>query len=386
MSKAAEADLAAPATPAVSMAPMAPMAPVAPVAPVAPMASAASLSLRYGLHVRQRLRRLLALLAALALLFAVDLATGPSGMPLALLWQGLLNPEGMALGQRVILWEVRLPFATMAVLVGASLGLAGAQMQTVLNNPLASPFTLGLSAAATVGASVAILTGFDAFGLGPQIALPLGAFAGAVAAALLIHLLAWRWGASVGAVVLFGIALMFTFEALLWLLQFMADANALQQIVFWNMGSLARSTWPKIAVLAAVLALCFGWTQRQAWQMTALRSGEDHARSSGVAVERLRLESLLRVCLLSATALAFVGTIGFVGLVGPHIARLALGEDHRFYLPASALAGALMLSGASILSKTLVPGVVLPIGIVTALVGVPVFMALVMRSREGLRL
>jgi iron complex transport system permease protein len=344
------------------------------------------LSQRYGAHVRQRLRRLLYLLALLALLFVADLATGPSGMPLSVLWQGLLDAEQMELGQRVILWDVRLPYAVMAVLVGASLGLAGAQMQTVLNNPLASPFTLGLSAAATVGASLAILTGFDAFGLGQQIALPLGAFAGAAVAALLIHLLAWRWGASVSAVVLFGIALMFTFEAVLWLLQFMADSNALQQIVFWNMGSLGRSTWPKIAVLASVLALCFAWTQSQAWQMTALRSGEDHARSSGVAVERLRLVSLLRVCLLSATALAFVGTIGFVGLVGPHIARLVLGEDHRFYLPASALAGAVMLSGASILSKTIVPGVVLPIGIVTALVGVPVFMALVMRSREGLRL
>lgn len=115
-----------------------------------------------------------------------------------------------------------------------------------------------------------------------------------------------------------------------------------------------------IAVLVSVLALCFAWTQSQAWQMTALRSGEDHARSSGVAVERLRLVSLLRVYLLSATALAFVGTIGFVGLVGPHIARLVLGEDHRFYLPASALAGAVMLSGASILSKIIVPGAPLP--------------------------
>lgn len=344
------------------------------------------LSQRYGAHVRQRLRRLLYLLILLLLLFVADLATGPSGMPLSVLWQGLLDAERMELGQRVILWDVRLPYAVMAVLVGASLGLAGAQMQTVLNNPLASPFTLGLSAAATVGASLAILTGFDAFGLGPQIALPLGAFVGSVVAALLVHLLAWRWGASVSAVVLFGIALMFTFEAVLWLLQFLADSNALQQIVFWNMGSLGRSTWPKIMVLATVLSLCFIWTQSQAWQMTALRSGEDHARSSGVAVERLRLVSLLRVCLLSATALAFVGTIGFVGLVGPHISRLLLGEDHRFYLPASALAGAVMLSGASILSKSIIPGIVLPIGIVTALVGVPVFMALVMRSREGLRI
>ena len=342
-----------------------------------------TLAQRYAARVRQRLWVLALLLLLLLLVFVADLSTGPSGLPLQVVWQGLLSPAQLDEGTRVILWEVRLPFAVMAVLVGAALGLAGAQMQTVLNNPLASPFTLGLSAAATVGASLAIVTGFTAWGLGPEVALPLGAFAGAAVAALLIHLLAWRWGATVNAVVLFGIALMFSFEALLWLLQFLADSNALQQIVFWSMGSLGRSTWSKIAVLAGVLLVCALWTQSQAWAMTALRSGEDHARSSGVAVERLRLLSLIRVCLLSGTALAFVGTIGFVGLVGPHMARLSLGEDHRFYLPASALAGALMLSCASILSKVLIPGVVLPIGIVTALVGVPVFMLLVVRHQTG---
>jgi iron complex transport system permease protein len=343
------------------------------------------LALRYAQHVRRRVWGLLGLLALVLCLFAADLSTGPSGMPLSMVWQGLWNADALELGPRVILWEVRLPAGTMALLVGAALGLAGAQMQTVLNNPLASPFTLGLSAAATVGASLAIVMGFTAWGLGEHVAVPLSAFAGAALAALLIHLLAWRWGASVSVVVLFGIALMFTFEALLWLLQFLADSNALQQIVFWSMGSLGRSTWPKVTVLALVLGVCFAWTQAQAWSLTALRAGEDHARSSGVLVERLRLVSLLRVCLLSATALSFVGSIGFVGLVGPHIARLVLGEDHRFYLPASALAGAAMLSAASILSKSLIPGVVLPIGIVTALAGVPIFMALVMRSHRGLQ-
>lgn len=184
-------------------------------------------------------------------------------------------------------------------------------------------------------------------------------------------------------VVLFGIALLFSFEALLWLMQFIADSNALQQIVFWTMGSLARATWNKIALVAAVLLLCAVWSARNAWPLTALRAGEDQARSFGIAVERLRLITLLRVSLLAATALSFVGTIGFVGLVGPHIARLLLGEDHRYYLPGAALAGALMLSGASILSKVLVPGVVLPIGIITALVGVPMFLALVLGRRRG---
>jgi len=285
--------------------------------------------------------------------------------------------------QRVILWEVRLPYAVMALLVGASLGLAGAEMQTALNNPLASPFTLGLSAAAAVGASIAVVGGFTLMAFGENLAVPLSAFVCAAAATLLIQLLAWRYGATVDTVVLFGIALLFSFEALLWLMQFIADSNALQQIVFWTMGSLARATWNKIGLVAAVLLLCALWSAKNAWPLTALRAGEDQARSFGIAVERLRLVTLLRVSLLAATALSFVGTIGFVGLVGPHIARLLLGEDHRYYLPGAALAGALMLSGASILSKTLVPGVVLPIGIITALVGVPMFMALVLSRRRG---
>ena len=296
---------------------------------------------------------------------------------------GLLRPAGLPVEQRVILWEVRLPYAVMALLVGASLGLAGAEMQTALNNPLASPFTLGLSAAAAVGASIAVVGGFTLMAFGENLAVPLSAFVCAAAATLLIQLLAWRYGATVDTVVLFGIALLFSFEALLWLMQFIADSNALQQIVFWTMGSLARATWNKIGLVAAVLLLCALWSAKNAWPLTALRAGEDQARSFGIAVERLRLVTLLRVSLLAATALSFVGTIGFVGLVGPHIARLLLGEDHRYYLPGAALAGALMLSGASILSKTLVPGVVLPIGIITALVGVPMFMALVLSRRRG---
>ena len=337
---------------------------------------------RYRRFAALRLWLLAAMALVLCATLALDLATGPSGLPFSDVVAGLLRPAAMPLEQRVILWEVRLPYAVMALLVGASLGLAGAEMQTVLNNPLASPFTLGLSAAAAVGASIAVVGGFTLMAFGENLAVPLAAFVVAAAATLLIQLLAWRYGATVDTVVLFGIALLFSFEALLWLMQFIADSNALQQIVFWTMGSLSRATWNKIAIVACVLLACALWSGKNAWLLTALRAGEDQARSFGIAVERLRLVTLLRVSLLAATALAFVGTIGFVGLVGPHIARLLLGEDHRYYLPGSALAGALMLSGASILSKALVPGVVLPIGIITALVGVPMFMALVLSRRR----
>jgi iron complex transport system permease protein len=181
--------------------------------------------------------------------------------------------------------------------------------------------------------------------------------------------------------VLFGIGLAFTFNALLTLVQFVASADALQQVVFWSMGSLARANWPSVATLAAVVAAVAPFALAASWRMTALRLGEERARSYGVNVRRLRAFSLLRISLLTATAMSFVGTIGFVGLVGPHIARMLIGEDHRFFLPASALTGAAVMSLASVASKSVVPGVLLPVGIVTSLIGLPVFFALIMRQR-----
>ncbi|EWY39636.1 iron-siderophore ABC transporter permease [Skermanella stibiiresistens SB22] len=318
------------------------------------------------------------LAVGLACSLVLDVATGPSGLPVADILTGLLDRDALPRGQAVILWNIRLPYAVMAVLVGAALGLAGAEMQTVLNNPLASPFTLGVSAAATLGAALAMALEPDVPGLDETWLIPLSAFACAMAATLLIQTLAGRFGAGTDTVVLFGIAMLFAMNALLWLVQYVASTDALQQMVFWTMGSLARATWEKVAVVALVLAACVPLSMRSVWAMTALRGGDDHARSFGIPVERLRLRVLLRVSLLSAAAVAFVGTIGFIGLVGPHIARLTLGEDHRFYLPGSALAGALLLSLASIASKNLVPGLILPVGIVTSLVGIPLFMALIL--------
>ena len=180
--------------------------------------------------------------------------------------------------------------------------------------------------------------------------------------------------------VLFGIALVFAFNALTALVQFVSSQEALQQLVFWTMGSLSRATWENVGILALVLAIVTPLSFLSARALTALRLGEDRARSFGVDVSRLRLLSLLRVSLLSATAVAFVGAIGFIGLVGPHISRLLLGEDHRFHLPASLFAGALIMSLASATSKALIPGVLMPVGIVTAMVGVPAFLILIFRN------
>jgi iron complex transport system permease protein len=340
-----------------------------------------------GYHARIRRQSLMILAVALLTLacFAWDLSTGPGNLPLGDIAATLLDAEAQAPRLRVIVWDIRLPVATMALIVGAMLGIAGAQMQTILANPLADPFTLGISSAASVGASLAIIGGFALLpGLAGTAAVTVNAFLFALGAAALLHLLTTLRGVSAETMILFGIALMFSFNAILGLLQYHASEIQLQQIIFWMMGSLGRANWPRIGIAAAVLAVAIPLLWRHRWALTAIRLGEERARSLGVDVGRVRLEVLALVSLLAATAVSFVGVIGFVGLVGPHIARLLVGEDQRFFVPLSAVCGALIMSATSIVSKSLVPGTIFPLGIITALVGVPFFLSLVL-SRRGVR-
>ncbi|WP_342651460.1 iron ABC transporter permease [Pseudomonas sp. REB1044] len=337
---------------------------------------------------RRLLWRRTALVGGLAVLLLLsvlgDLASGASGMGLGQLLHGVFDPSTLSATERVIIWNVRLPYALMAVLVGAALALAGAEMQAILDNPLASPFTLGVSSAAALGASLAIAYPLSVAWLSPSAQVTVMAFVFACLSVLLLQGMSRLRGAGVESLVLFGIALVFSCNALVSLLQLLATEDVLQQLVFWTLGSLARANWQKLGILAAVLALVMPFSLRSASAMTLLRMGEDRARSFGVDTRRLRVASLLRISLLSATAVAFVGTIGFIGLVGPHIARLLVGEDQRFLLPASALVGALLLSLSSIASKLILPGVIVPVGIVTALVGVPVFVVLVFKRGRRL--
>ncbi|HGE8493424.1 TPA: FecCD family ABC transporter permease [Serratia marcescens] len=336
---------------------------------------------RYQHILRHRLLMMGVLALAILGSLLLDFTMGPSGLSLSSLWQTLLDPAAADAGTRVIVWDIRLPYALMAVVVGFALGLAGAEMQTILNNPLASPFTLGVSSAAAFGAALAIVLGIGIPGIPDQWFISANAFIFALFAALMLDgITRWTRVATSG-VVLFGIALVFTFNALVSMMQFIASEDTLQGLVFWTMGSLARASWDKLGILFGVFAVLLPLSMMSSWKLTALRLGEDRAVSFGIDVRRLRLATLLRISILSALAVAFVGPIGFIGLVAPHIARMMFGEDHRFYLPASALIGALVLSMASVASKNLVPGVIIPVGIVTSLVGVPFFLSIILRHR-----
>lgn len=335
----------------------------------------------YRRAARRRWRVLALLALALAATLVLDTATGPALLPLAAVAGALLGlPGDPTVG--LIVWSIRLPIALMAVVVGAALGLSGVVMQTILHNPLASSYTLGVSAGAGFGAALAIVAaGF--FPWPESVGVPLLAFLFASLACAAVAGIGRMRGAGAEMLVLAGIALLFLFQSLQSLLQYLAAPEALAQIVFWLFGSLLKASWGKLGLVALALAAALPLLLRDAWALTALRLGEERAAGLGVKVAPLRLRALAIVSLLTAAAVAFVGTIGFVGLVAPHIARLLLGEDQRALLPGAALCGALLLSAASVASKVVVPGAVFPVGIVTALIGIPFFLWLILSSRRG---
>jgi len=343
-----------------------------------PTLNAETLHIAYAKILRKRLLICALLVVTLLVCLLADITLGSTSFAASDVLKAIFSPASVDPDTQVIVRELRLPFALMAVLVGAALSLAGAEMQTILNNPLASPFTLGVSSAASLGAALAIVLDLGIPGVPASWLITANAFVFAFASVLLLQAVASMTG-GVQSLVLFGIALVFSFNAMVALLQYLASADALQQLVFWSMGSLSRASWPAVQTLAIVFFVVLPFSLRAAWQMTTLRLGDERAATLGIDVARLRLGALLRISLLAATAVAFVGTIGFIGLVGPHIARMLIGEDHRFFLPVSALMGALIMSLSAIVSKQLIPGVILPIGIVTAVVGVPLFMSLILK-------
>ncbi|WP_051091625.1 FecCD family ABC transporter permease [Aureimonas ureilytica] len=334
---------------------------------------------------RERRRWRMAAVFALATLASLilDVATGPSLLSPGEVLRSLLQTGARAAMTDTIVWDLRLPMAFMALAVGAALGAGGLEMQTILANPMASPYTLGMAAAAGFGAALVLAVG--GFGLSAMVAVPIGAFVFSMLAALFLFALASMRALRGDTIILGGIALLFLFQSLLSLIQFLSSPELSQQILFWLFGSLTKATWPTLALTAGVTAACCALLAFDAWKLAALRMGEVRAASLGVDVRALRMKILVIVAVMTATATSFVGVIGFVGLVAPHIARLTVGEDQRVLLPVSMLAGALMLSVASVLSKSIVPGALFPVGIVTAIVGVPFLLWLIFAPKGAAR-
>jgi len=332
---------------------------------------------------RRKMICLIAVIGALVLSFLIDVMTGPAQLSVKEVIQAIFWADQSDPMVSIIVWVIRLPVALMAISVGAALGVAGAEMQTILGNPLASPYTLGISGAAGFGAALAMVLGVGIVPYAEEFLIPLNAFIFSLITCMTIYMLAKGRKNQTETIILVGIALLFLFNALLALLQYMASENQLQAVIFWLFGSLMKATWPKLAIVTVVLILLIPMFAVDAWKLTALRLGDAKAQSLGIDVRKLRLKVFVGISLITATAVCFVGTIGFVGLVAPHISRMLVGEDQRFFLPLSAMSGALLLSAASVGSKMIIPGSIFPIGIVTSFIGVPFFLALILTRRGG---
>lgn len=333
---------------------------------------------------RQRVAFLGSVAGLLVVVSMLALAIGSVRVPLPDLL-AVLTGGGTDL-HRAIVWRNRLPRVLAAIVAGGGLAVAGTAIQTVLRNPLGAPYTLGISQAAAFGAALAIVltgvgAGSAAGGMIGTSATPLGAFlAGMVSTGVILALVTYR-RATPETMILSGVALGSLFQAGLTLLQYFASDTEVAAIVYWTFGDVGRIGWPNVVVLLAVLLAAMAYFVRHGWDCDVLDAGTDTAKSLGVDVESLRIRGMAIASLVTALTVSFVGIIGFVGLVAPHIVRMLIGATERYLIPASALVGATLLVGADTVARTVLAPVVLPVGILTSFIGAPLFIYLVIEGR-----
>ncbi|AYV95777.1 FecCD family ABC transporter permease [Fusobacterium necrophorum] len=337
----------------------------------------------YRKMIRKRMRILFFLFLILLFLILLNVSVGSSHITILEILEIIFRNEGRG-NHVMIVKQVRMPMALMAVVVGASLGIGGCEIQSILRNPIASPYTLGITSAASFGAAMGLLLNSNVFFLPDTLAVTGNAFFFTVLVSLGIYVFSFQKRINKTAIILFGIALNFLFSSLTMILQYIAEEDKLQSLIFWTFGSLLKTTWNKFYFVFWVLLFTSIVLYRNAWKLTAMTLDDNKARSIGVPVQQLRRRTILIVSLLSAVSVSFVGTIGFVGLVAPHISRQFVGEDQRFFMPLSALLGAVILSCSFLLSKLIIPGVILPIGLVTSVIGIPFFIAIIFGKMRSL--
>jgi len=326
----------------------------------------------------------------LALLFISALCLGPvrllpSDVFLTLLGQDVSRQASL------IIWKIRLPQALAALAAGTGLAVSGGIMQTLLRNPLGSPFTLGISQAAAFGAafSVTLLgtggmqsTLANAVIINNMSITVLFAFGASMIATMTILGLSGRRNISPESIVLSGVAIGSLFTAATLILQFFADDTELAAMVFWTFGDLSRAGWSQVAFLSAAAFSAMFFFLWRSWDYNAIDGGDETARSLGVKVRGIRLWGMFAASMITAFIVSCVGVIGFVGLVSPHIVRRIVGDDHRFLIPGSALAGSILLLGADLMARTIIAPRILPVAVLTAFLGAPLFIFLIIRRNR----
>jgi iron complex transport system permease protein len=346
----------------------------------------------YQASIKRKLSFFGLLFLFLLVLIVYAIAVGSYDLSVRKILEALLGVDAGA--GKIVVWNIRMPRITSAIVTGCGLGLSGVAMQSLLKNPLASPFTLGISQGAAFGAALAIvflgagsmkgsaLRTADAgsFLLSNVYAVTFFAFLGAMAATMVILLLARLKKLSPEAIILAGVALSSLFTSGTILVQYFASEVEIASVVFWTFGDVARSNWREIGLLTLVTLLVIVYFVFNRWNLNALSAGEDTARSLGVDVDRFRLWGMLLASLVAALATAFHGVIAFLGLLAPHIGRRLIGADHRFLIPYSCLIGSLLLLLADTGGRLLVGSGTLPVGVLTSFMGAPLFLYLLLRG------
>lgn len=319
--------------------------------------------------------------ACLSLALVISLGVGAVQVPVEQVLSALFGRPDRALraADHTIIWDLRLPRAVLAALVGAGLAGAGGAFQSMFRNPLADPFVIGASGGAALGATLAIVLA----GNGPLrgVSTSLAAFVGALGAVFLVYLLAASSGETISALLLAGATLSTSLSAVVSLLMLLNDQK-LQEIFAWLMGSFSGRSWPQLWASGPLILIGLGLLWLLARPLDALATGDDSARSLGLPLEQARVAIVCAASLVTAAAVASCGIIGFVGLIAPHIGRLLVGTGYRRLLPISALIGALMLLATDSLARSLMPPLELPVGIFTALIGGPSFLWLLRRRQQ----
>jgi iron complex transport system permease protein len=343
----------------------------------------------YKIHTKKRVYFILTSMALLSILIVISISVGSVRIGISEVIAALVGQGNDSAS--IIIWKIRIPRVLTAIIAGIGLAVSGAAMQTILRNPLGSPFTLGISHSAAFGAAFAIVvlgvgsihsSSVDAVILNNPCTITICAFGFSLIATLIMILLAKYKGASPETMILTGVALGSLFTAATTAIEYFAEDVQLSSIIFWTFGDVGRTLWGDLWIIAAVVIPSVIYFFYNMWNYNVLDSGEETAKSLGVNVERVRIGGLLVASLVTALIVSFVGIIGFIGLVVPHIVRKIIGGDERYLIPSSCIVGAILLLVSDTVARTIISPIVLPVGILTSFLGAPLFIYLVIKGRR----
>ncbi|MGL4762016.1 MAG: FecCD family ABC transporter permease [Sarcina sp.] len=335
----------------------------------------------------KKLKILVGLLVLLIIVSIVSISKGASGVGIDVLldffketiYPGTTNIE---LVDKIVIMDIRLPRVFVAIFVGIALASSGLLMQGIFQNPLVSPYTLGISNGAAFGAALSIILGVNLSFIGSY-GIPIFAFIFAIITMVLVYIISLCSKNSSKSLILSGVAIGYLFSAMVSFLKYVSDSDELPEIVFWMMGGMSGVSWENIFIIMAITIVGLIIMFRYSWDLNIMALGEETAKSMGVNYSVRRNTFMIIATLMTAVAVAFTGIIGFVGIIAPHISRIILGSDYRYLIPGTALIGALLLLISDTVARNMLAPTELPVGIITSFIGVPFFIYLIIKQKRG---